>query len=250
MSNIWNTILKKQEHEFEARNKPQTVEDVCGISINEFKKRKIGIEIYSEILNENIWFCSNKEMVDQISEDDPTAICYTTGELQKLIELNPSKDFLKKIHNVKTVFDNSRIIEIKPPDGEGGGTYMPIIAKAPKRELVPEGVYPAKVAEVSEVEHEQYGLQVQFVFELQDFTNEDGEPMRVFATCTLKLSTKAKLRKFTEALLGQKISEDQAQEGIDIEGFVGLCCQVGIVHNVSKDGNTYSNVDQLYPATK
>jgi len=56
MSNIWNTILKKQDHAFEARNKPQPVEDVCGISINEFKKRNIGIEIYSEILNENIWF--------------------------------------------------------------------------------------------------------------------------------------------------------------------------------------------------
>ncbi len=118
MSNIWNTILKKQDHEFEAGNKPPSVEDVCGFSIDEFKKRKIGIEIYSEILNENIWLCSNKEMVDQISEDDRTAICYTIGELQKLIELNPSKDFLKKVHDVKSVFEDSRIIKTKNFIGE------------------------------------------------------------------------------------------------------------------------------------
>ena len=113
MSNIWNTILKKQDHEFEARNKPQTVEDVCGISINEFKKRKIAFEIFSDVLNENIWICSDEEMAKQILEDDPTAVCYTPDELQKLIELGPSEDLLKKIHNTKSVFDNSRIIDTK-----------------------------------------------------------------------------------------------------------------------------------------
>lgn len=71
-----------------------------------------------EILNKNAWLCSNKEMVDQISGDDRTAICYTIGELQKLIELNPSKDFLKKVHDVKSVFEDSRIIKTKNITGE------------------------------------------------------------------------------------------------------------------------------------
>jgi len=109
MSNIWNTILKKQDHEFEGRNKPLSVEDVCGFSIDEFKKRNIAVEIYSEILNENIWFCSNEGMVKQILEDDPTAICYTSDELQKLIKRDPSKDFLRKIHDTKAVFNYSKL---------------------------------------------------------------------------------------------------------------------------------------------
>jgi len=107
MSNIWNTILKKKNHEFQARNESQNLDDICGISIDEFKKRKIGVEI----LNKSAWLCSNKEMVDQILEDDRTATAYTLDELIKLIELNPSKDFLKKIHNTKAVFENSKIIQ-------------------------------------------------------------------------------------------------------------------------------------------
>jgi len=79
------------------------------LSIERFSRLNIGVEIYSEILNENIWFCSNEAMAKQILEDDPTAVCYTAEELQKLIELDPSKDFLKKIHDIKTVFNPSKL---------------------------------------------------------------------------------------------------------------------------------------------
>ena len=66
------------------------------LSIERFSQMNIAIEIRSKVLEENIWFCSNEEMVKQISEDDPTAVCYTADELQKIIELDPSEDFLKK----------------------------------------------------------------------------------------------------------------------------------------------------------
>ena len=107
MSNIWNTILKKKNHEFQARNESQNLDDICGISIDEFKKRKIGVEI----LNKSAWLCSDQEMVNQILEDDRTATAYTMDELIKLIELSPSEDFLKKIHDTKTVFENSKLIK-------------------------------------------------------------------------------------------------------------------------------------------
>jgi len=48
-------------------------------------------------------------MVDQIQNDDPGAVCYTADELKRLVELNPSKDFLKKIHDTKTVFNESNL---------------------------------------------------------------------------------------------------------------------------------------------
>lgn len=81
------------------------------LSIERFSQMNIAIEIRSKVLEENIWFCSNEEMVKQISEDDPTTICYTADELQKIIELDPSEGFLRKIHNTKTIFENSKIIQ-------------------------------------------------------------------------------------------------------------------------------------------
>jgi len=106
MSNIWNTILKKQEHEFEPEI---TIINIRKSLLSEFKKRNIAVEIYSQVLDEKIWFCSNTDMTKQIKEDDPTAVCYTADELINLIELNPSKDLLKKIHDTKTVFNHSKL---------------------------------------------------------------------------------------------------------------------------------------------
>jgi len=71
----------------------------------------MAVEIYSKVLNENIWFCSNTDMAKQIIEDDPNAVCYAADELQKLIELCPDENFLRKIHNAKSVFNRSKIIK-------------------------------------------------------------------------------------------------------------------------------------------
>ncbi len=80
------------------------------LSIERFSQLNIGVEIYSKVLDEKIWFCSNTDMAKQIKGDDPTAITYTSSELKRLIELGPSKDFLKKIHDTKTVFNPSKFI--------------------------------------------------------------------------------------------------------------------------------------------
>ena len=81
------------------------------ISLNEFARCNIAVKIYSSVLNCHVWFCPDEQIVKQILEDDPTAVCYTSDELQKLIELNPVRTFLKKIHNTKAVFEDSRIIK-------------------------------------------------------------------------------------------------------------------------------------------
>ncbi len=99
-------LTEKQKSE----PKPSSKE-ILQMSLSKFASRDLAVEIYSEVLRCKIWFCSNTDMAKQIKGDDPTAVCYTAGELQKLIELNPSKDFLKKIHDTKSVFKNSKIIQ-------------------------------------------------------------------------------------------------------------------------------------------
>jgi len=115
MSKIWDTILKKQNHEFEPEI---TIINFPKLLLSEFKKCNMAVEVYSEFLDEKIWFCSNTDMAKQIKGDDPEAVCYTAVELEKLIDLNPSKEFLKKVHNAKSVFKNSTLIQKKSKNEE------------------------------------------------------------------------------------------------------------------------------------
>jgi len=107
MSKIWDTILKKQNHEFEPEI---TIINFPKLLLSEFKKCNMAVEVYSEFLDEKIWFCSNTDMAKQIKEDDPAAITYTVDEILNLIELNPAPEELRRIHNAKEVFTGSKLI--------------------------------------------------------------------------------------------------------------------------------------------
>ena len=92
--------------------KNRLLSELPDIDIKEFSKRNIAVEIYSDVLKSSVWLCSDNEMADQIQHDaSENVVCYVASELQKLIELNPRKDFLRKIHNTKTVFNYSKLIE-------------------------------------------------------------------------------------------------------------------------------------------
>jgi len=143
------------------------------------------------------------------------------------------------------------IAAYKAKSNKGGKTDMALVVKAPIRRLVDEGVYPAKVFGIEEQEDEQYGGErIVFTFELEHEANDDGSPVHLTAYCSKTLSPKSKLRKFAEVIMSTKFSKDQAENGVDLDGLVGLPCQVGIVHNESKDGNTYAKVENLYPPQK
>ena len=79
--------------------------------LSELSKRKIAIMIYSQILNSNIWICSNEEMITQVKEDEPGAITYSLDEIRKILNLNPKPEELRELHNAKLVFPNSKIVE-------------------------------------------------------------------------------------------------------------------------------------------
>jgi len=143
------------------------------------------------------------------------------------------------------------IAAYKAKSNQGGNTDMALIVKAPIRRLVDEGVYPANVLGIEEQEDELFGGErIVFTFELEHEANDDGSPVHLTAYCSKTLSPKSKLRKFAEVIMSTKFSKDQAENGVDLEGLVGLPCQVGIVHNESKDGSTYAKVETLYPPQK
>ena len=101
-------ILEQQKKE----EKSLTVESIPCITLAEFARRDIAVEIYSEFLQCDIWLCSNDEIASQLKKDAPEQVCYTLDEIRSLLTLNPSPESLKKIHEAKIVFPNSKLKEI------------------------------------------------------------------------------------------------------------------------------------------
>ena len=90
-----------------------TPNEIATMGLSECAERGIAIEIHSEVLGSNIWFCPDDAMANQLKKDDPSAITYTVDELKHLLNLNPTPEDIKKLHFLKKGFKNSKIIEGK-----------------------------------------------------------------------------------------------------------------------------------------
>ncbi len=96
--------LVAQQKKMEA---PLTLEGIPGITLAEFARRNLAVEIYSELLRSTFWLCSNDQMFSQIEEDAPGSVCYTVDEMRELIDLDPSPVDLQKIQDAKITFTSS-----------------------------------------------------------------------------------------------------------------------------------------------
>lgn len=88
-----------------------SIEEIPSITLAEFARRDMAVEIYSELLNCKLWLCSNDEMTVQIKRDAPGAVCYTVSELRELIRLKPGLESLRSVHDIKVIFPCSTIKE-------------------------------------------------------------------------------------------------------------------------------------------
>ena len=114
MKGIWDEILgqeTKAANEANISGFGINLERILSMRLSEFAKRNMAIEIYSEVLGRSFWLCFNELMALQVKEDYPDTVTYTVDEMRELIRLNPNTESLRSIHNVKSVFGNSRLIE-------------------------------------------------------------------------------------------------------------------------------------------
>ncbi len=84
-----------------------SLEGIPGITLAEFARHDLAVEIYSEFLQCELWLCSNHKMASQIREAAPGSVCYTVDEMRKLIDLDPSLVDLQKIQDAKIAFPGS-----------------------------------------------------------------------------------------------------------------------------------------------
>lgn len=82
-----------------------------------------------------------------------------------------------------------------------------------------------------------------------DERRDDGKRFLIFQRVGLSLHPKATLRKIVDTIRGKKLTEDEAQEGIELEDLVGSNGLLTLVQNES-GGKIYTNVEGIAPLMK
>lgn len=115
----WTTRLTEKQRVQQNTDPLPNLEQILGMRISELAKRNIALKIYSEVLGCEIWLCGTEEMSNQLTQDNPETTIYTANEMRNLLRLYPTPEVIKRIHNVKSLFNRSRILQTKPtPEDE------------------------------------------------------------------------------------------------------------------------------------
>lgn len=123
---------------------------------------------------------------------------------------------------------------------------MSIVVKAKGQEsqepeLVEDGLYPAKLTDIKQFEN-AYGPRLGFEFTL----GGNGEGKTVMRSTTPNLTEKSKLADLIRGLTDTELGPTDMFGGFDLETLIGKDCQVLVRQSRSKNGKTYSNVEQVF----
>lgn len=123
---------------------------------------------------------------------------------------------------------------------------MVMLFKAKSKEaaaVVPDGTYKAALTKVTQFEN-AYGERVGFEFTLH---GKGVEGQKVMRSTSPILSPSGKLADVLRGLLGRELTHTELSGGIDAEDLVGVMCNVLVLSSKGKNGNTYSNVERIFP---
>jgi len=101
-------------------------------------------------------------------------------------------------------------------------------------ETVAPGLYAAKIKEIEEQDHEEYGPQIHFTFELE------GSDVTLQAWASAKLTNKSKLGAWVENILGSPLPEE-----LDIESLEGKACNILVTVIRKGDGTEVNKVTEV-----
>jgi len=83
------------------------------------------------------------------------------------------------------------------------------------------------------------------VFETQTL-DEDGKPFILAKRYNWSLHEKSNLRKDLERFRGLKFTLEELTEGVDLEAYIGMSCQILVVHNETED-RVFANIESVLP---
>jgi hypothetical protein len=136
----------------------------------------------------------------------------------------------------------------------------------PEFELIPEGFYTFQLTEVREETTEENpfkkgAMRTQVPLEWtcradEDAVTESGEPvdgMTIVQYYTLSLGSPeypSKLRPFAAALLRREVTQDDEDEGIDLDTLLNRRIQATVKHYAKKDGTKGAKLESPLPVKR
>ncbi len=96
----------------------ETTERIKGLYSHAFdliadKKTRTAYRIYSRVLECHLWVVADEKELETMREEGISEPIYTQGDIEKMKEKGLTREGLKAIHEVKKVFDRSRVEDIK-----------------------------------------------------------------------------------------------------------------------------------------
>lgn len=82
-----------------------------------------------------------------------------------------------------------------------------------------------------------------------DERRDDGKRFHIYQRLGLSLHVKANLRKIADTLRGRKMTDEEAEEGIELDDLKGSQALLTLVQNES-NGKIYTNVEGVAPLMK
>lgn len=128
---------------------------------------------------------------------------------------------------------------------------MPLIIKEDPNEypLCPDGLHAAVLVDAVDLglQESPWGSKrkCSLIFETQIHDEED-KPYLLSKRYTWSLHEKSNLRKDLERFRGHKFTQTELHDGVDLESFIGMSCNILVVHNETEE-RTYSNIESVLP---
>lgn len=125
---------------------------------------------------------------------------------------------------------------------------MAIIAKSIVIPPPPEGLFPAILVDVIDLgmkpgfKGKGEVQKIRLVWQLDEVNPETGKRYQIRSMYTLSIGKKANLSKHLEAMLGITFTDDQRENGWDVERAIGANCQIQVGHDVKDGGTVYANI--------
>ncbi len=115
--------------------------------------------------------------------------------------------------------------------------------------LCPDGLHSAVLVDAVDLGKQEspWGAKhkLSLLFETQTL-DSDGKPFILAKRYNWSLHEKSNLRKDIERFLGHKFTLEVLTEGVDLESYIGMSCQILVVHNETED-RVYANIESMLP---
>jgi hypothetical protein len=72
------------------------------------------VKVYSNTLNDHVWIAPDEEAAAEIRSRGVPEVVYTRSEIAQLKKTSDT-EVLRQLHEIKKLFEKSRIVEVKKP---------------------------------------------------------------------------------------------------------------------------------------